>query len=285
MYDVIIIGSGPAGISASLYIARANKKVAVIGKNEGALSKTELIENYYGFPEPISGKQLIANGIAQAKRLGVEVMDKQVVSLSFDGKKFTVSADTDYTANAVILATGVAKNIPNIKGIRDFEGKGVSYCAICDGFFFRKKAIGVIGAGEYALHEANVLLNVTDDLTVFTNGKTPEVAFPENVKVITEKIEEIKGEKTVSAILLESGKSVPVSGIFVAEGIAGSFDLAKKVGVLTDGKKIIVNEQMQTNVPGLFAAGDCTGGLLQIAKAVHDGAVAGTECIKFLNKV
>ena len=119
MYDVIIIGSGPAGISASLYIARANKKVAVIGKNGGALSKTELIENYYGFPEPISGKQLIENGIAQAKRLGVEVLDKQVVGLSFDGKKFTVSADEDYTANAVILATGVSKNIPNY-----WTGKG-----------------------------------------------------------------------------------------------------------------------------------------------------------------
>lgn len=282
MPNVIIVGSGPAGVSAALYTQRANMQTAVISNNSGALLKTDKIENYYGFSDVISGEELYKNGIEGAKRLGVEFIDGEVVSLSYDGNFTVKTADNSYTADGVILATGTSRLAPAIKGLKDFEGRGVSYCAVCDGFFFRNRAVGVLGGGEYALNEVNELKNITENITVFTNGEEPTVEFPENVKVITEKIAELKGEMLLNAVILENGEEISLNGLFIAYKIAGSTALAKKVGAMTDGNKITVNENMETNIKGLYAAGDCTGGLLQIAKAVYEGAKAGTQMVKFL---
>lgn len=284
MPNVIIIGSGPAGISAALYTQRANIQTTVISNNTGALLKADMIENYYGFADVISGEELYKNGIEGAKRLGVEFINGEVVSLSYNGKFTVKTADNSYTADGVILATGTSRLAPAIKGLKDFEGKGVSYCAVCDGFFFRNRAVGVLGGGEYALNEVNELKNVTENITVFTNGEEPTVEFPENIKVITEKIAKLQGEMLLSSVLLENGEEIALNGLFIAYKTAGSTALAKRVGAMTDGNKIIVNENMETNIKGLYAAGDCTGGLLQIAKAVYEGAKAGTQLIKFLKE-
>lgn len=139
MADVIILGSGPAGISAALYTARAGLKTLVIGRDGGALLKTEKIENYYGFPEPVSGKKLTANGVAQAKRLGVSVVEQEAVGLSYDGKFEVTTRETSFRAPFLLLATGASRSAPKIPGLREFEGNGVSYCAVCDAFFYRKK--------------------------------------------------------------------------------------------------------------------------------------------------
>lgn len=284
MPNVIIVGSGPAGVSAALYTQRANIQTTVISNNSGALLKTDKIENYYGFADVISGEELYKNGIEGAKRLGVEFVGGEVVSLSYDGKFTVKTTDNLYIADSVILATGTSRLAPAIKGLKDFEGKGVSYCAVCDGFFFRNRAVGVLGSGEYALNEVNELKNVTENITVFTNGEKPTVEFPENVKVITEKIAELKGEMLLNSVLLENGEEIALNGLFIAYKTAGSTALAKKVGAMTDGNKITVNENMETNIKGLYAAGDCTGGLLQIAKAVYEGAKAGTQMVKFLKE-
>ena len=140
-YDLIIIGAGPAGISAALYVKRANLNVAVIYSGESQLEKAHKIDNYYGFPQGIAGADLYANGIAQAKNLGIEVINAEVTNIQMDSPtQYTVSANgTDYSAPSVILATGNKKLRPLIEGIAEFETKGVSYCAICDGFFYRKK--------------------------------------------------------------------------------------------------------------------------------------------------
>jgi len=282
MPNVIVVGSGPAGVSAALYTQRANMTTTVISNNSGALLKADKIENYYGFSNVISGMELYKNGIEGAKKLGVNFVDGEVVSLSFDGKFTVKTADNSYVADSVILATGTSRLAPAIKGLKDFEGRGVSYCAICDGFFFRNRAVGVLGSGEYALNEVNELKNVTENIMVFTNGEKPTVEFPENVKVFTEKITCLKGEMLLNAVEFESGEEVSLNGLFVAYKTAGSTALAKKVGAMTDGNKIVVNENMETNVKGLYAAGDCTGGLLQIAKAVYEGAKAGTQVVKYL---
>ena len=282
MPNVIIIGSGPAGISAALYTQRANMQTTVISNNSGAILKADKIENYYGFADAISGEELYKNGIEGAARLGVEFVDGEVVSLSYDGKFTVKTSDNSYIADGVILATGTSRLAPTIKGLKDFEGKGVSYCAVCDGFFFRNRVVGVLGSGEYALNEVNELKNITENITVFTNGETATVEFPENVKVITDKIAEIKGEILLNSIVLENGEEISLNGLFIAYKTAGSTALAKKVGAMTDGNKIMVNENMETNIKGLYAAGDCTGGLLQIAKAVYEGAKAGTQMAKFL---
>lgn len=282
MPNVIIVGSGPAGVSAALYTQRANMQTTVLSNNSGTILKADKIENYYGFADAVSGDELYKNGIEGAKRLGVEFVDGEVVSLSYDGKFTVKTSDNSYTADGVILATGSSRLAPAIKGLKDFEGKGVSYCAVCDGFFFRNRAVGVLGAGKYALNEVNELKNITENITVFTNGEEPTVDFSENVNVITEKIAELKGEMLLDSVALENGEEIALNGLFVAYKTAGSTDLAKKVGAMTDGNKILVNENMETNIKGLYAAGDCTGGLLQIAKAVYEGAKAGTQIIKFL---
>lgn len=282
MPNVIIVGSGPAGVSAALYTQRANMQTTVLSNNSGTILKADKIENYYGFADAVSGDELYKNGIEGAKRLGVEFVDGEVVSLSYDGKFTVKTSDNSYTADGVILATGSSRLAPAIKGLKDFEGKGVSYCAVCDGFFFRNRAVGVLGAGKYALNEVNELKNITENITVFTNGEEPAVDFSENVNVITEKIAELKGEMLLDSVALENGEEIALNGLFVAYKTAGSTDLAKKVGAMTDGNKILVNENMETNIKGLYAAGDCTGGLLQIAKAVYEGAKAGTQIIKFL---
>ena len=159
-------------------------------------------------------------------------------------------------------------------------------CAICDGFFFKNKNVAVIGSGEYALHEAEVLKNVTDKVSIFTNGgQLPENRSIEIQNVIEGKIDSIRGEKKVESIVLEDNRSIPVDGIFIAEGIASSSDFAKKLGIIVRNNNILVNENMETNVPGIYAAGDCTGGLLQICKAIYEGAKCGLSIAKQLKNI
>ena len=169
---------------------------------------------------------------------------------------------------------------------KEFEGKGISYCAICDGFFFKNKNVAVIGSGEYALHEAEVLRNVTDKVSIFTNGsQLPENRSVEIQNIIEGKIDSIRGEKKVESIVLEDSRSIPVDGIFIAEGIASSSDFAKKLGIIVKNNNVVVNEDMETNVPGIYAAGDCTGGLLQICKAIYEGAKCGLSIAKQLKNI
>ena len=283
MSKVIIIGSGPAGVSAALYTQRAGIETIVISKRGGALLKAEKIENYYGFSDSISGEKLYNDGIDGAKRLGVKFIDDEVVSLSFNGNFIVTTTQNSYSADAVLLATGISRLAPTIDGLKDFEGMGVSYCAVCDGFFFRNKNVGVIGNGEYALHETKELLNVVGSVTVYTNGEKPLVEFPDGVVLKTEKIKSISGKPMALEVNFEGGTDI-VNGVFVAYKTAGSTALAKKVGATIDGNKISVNDKMQTNIKGLFAAGDCTGGLLQISKAVYEGAQAATEIIKYIKE-
>lgn len=173
---------------------------------------------------------------------------------------------------------------PKIKGLKEYEGHGISYCAVCDAFFYREKDVAVLGNGNYALHEALELLPTSNSVTILTNGKEPDFQVPENIKVNTNIIDLIGGNDVVEEVRFQNGETIQVSGLFVAIGVAGSTDLAKKIGAQTQNNKIIIDESMSTNIPGLYAAGDCTGGLLQISKAVYEGAKAGTEIIKYLRK-
>ena len=283
MYDVIIIGKGPAGISASLYVARAGMKCLVIGKGLGALEKAEKIENYYGIQNPISGKELAKIGIEQAKRLGVEIYDEEVVSINWNNFFIVKTVNNSYEAKSVILATGTERTTPPIKGIKEFEGKGVSYCAVCDSFFYRGKEVAVIGNGEYAMHELNELVPVVAKATMITDGKPCLVENrSKNINVVEKEVREIRGENKVEEITFSDNTKIKVDGVFIAIGTASSSDLAKKIGARVEGKNIVVNEKMATTVPGLFACGDCTGGLLQVAKAVDEGAKAGIEAISYV---
>ena len=283
MYDVIIIGAGPAGISASLYTRRANLKTLVLYSDKSSLEKTDKIENYYGFEDGIDGKELYFSGIKQTEKIGTDVKKEEVVNIVNEDKKFSITTSKNkYMSKVVILATGNKKNKPQIDGIDRLEGKGISYCAICDGFFYKNKSVAVLGNSKYALSEVNDLINVVKDITVLTNGKDKPEIRDDRIKLETKKIKEIEEKEKVEKIKFEDGSKMNIDGIFIAEGVAGSAEFAKKMGAFIKQNKIIVNENMETNIKGLYACGDCTGGILQISKAVYEGTVAGLQAIKYL---
>lgn len=284
MPNIVIIGSGPAGVSAALYAARAGVETTVLTKGPGALGRAELIQNYYGFAGPISGAELERRGIEGAKALGVQFVTTEAVGLTYMDKLTVETLAGDFPADAVILATGASRAAPHIPGLAGLEGHGISYCATCDAFFYRGRDVAVLGSGEYALHEVQALLPVVKSVTLLTNGSPLTASFPPEVTVCPEKVNAILGKDRVSGVELSGGKTVALSGVFVALGVAGSTALARKLGAEVDGNHILVDEHMQTTLPGLYAAGDCTGGLLQVAKAVYEGALAGTEAAKALRK-
>ena len=281
MYDIIIIGAGPAGISAGIYAKRANKNVLILYYGESNLEKAEKIDNYYGFENGISGKDLYETGIKQAQNIGIKVKKEEVIHIeqSLNGFEITTT-ENSYESKALIIATGNKKIRPNIKGIQEFEGKGVSYCAICDGFFYRNKNVVVIGNGEFAINEANILKNIANDVKILTDGL--EMLQDTSIEVSKGKIREIKGGLRVQEVVFEDNSTIEVDGVFVALGEAGGADFAKKIGVLTNNDNIVADEKMQTNVKGLFACGNANGGLLQVSKAVYEGAVAGLSASKYL---
>lgn len=283
MANIIIIGGGPAGLSASIYAARAGLSPTVLYQGGGALEKTDKIENYFGFSQPISGAQLLSEGRAQAARLGVTLVETEVTGAEYAEQGFVVkTTGQTYQADAIILATGAPRSAPKLAGIAELEGRGVSYCAICDAFFYRGKPVAVLGQGEYAIEEAKTLKPVVSSVTLLTNGAEPPADVPAGISVDTRPVARIAGEDKVAAIEFQQGEALAVDGLFIAYGTAGSTDFARKLGAMTEGRSITVDDKMATNVPGLFAAGDCTGGLLQVAKAVSDGAIAAMSAIKFL---
>ena len=285
MPSILIIGGGPAGLSAAIYAARAGIQTIVAYKDGGALEKTDKIENYFGFVDVVSGPELLEHGRAQAERLGAQLIQTEVTGVEYAEKGFTVKTTQGvFPADAVILATGAPRATPPIPGVRELEGRGVSYCAICDAFFYRGKAVSVLGEGEYALEEARTLLPVAASVTLLTSGAPAPSELPEGLLVDTRPVAAVEGEDKVARVTFESGDPLAVDGVFIAYGTAGSSDFARKLGAQLDGNKIQTAEDGATAVPGLFVAGDCTGGLLQVAKAVSDGAQAALSAIKFVRK-
>lgn len=289
MAKVLIIGAGPAGVSAALYARRGGMEVMVIsrGSETGGLAKAHLIENYYGLEEAVSGAELARRGIEGAKRLGVEFIEADVLGLSFNESFTGFCAETKektFAADSVILAAGASRSSLAIPGIREFEGKGISYCAVCDAFFYRGKTAAVIGAGEYAVHEAGVLLPHAAKIILLTNGEELSADVPVGIEVVKEKLKAIDGAQRVERVEFTDGSAINTDGVFLALGTAGSTELARKMGIMLDGSNIQTDAHMATNIPGVFAAGDCTGGLLQVAKAVYEGAEAGLAAVKYLRE-
>ncbi len=276
MKRVIIIGSGPAGITTGIYLQRAKIDNIVVTNNQGTLKKADLIENYYGFEKPILGSELMEKGINQYLNLGGKIISDEVIGLDFEDKLVVKGLKEKYKGDTVVIATGVSRLLPNIKGLND--QLGVSYCAICDSFFYREKDVIVLGNGSYAISEAEVLKRVAKSVTIYTNGRamTCETDFEVN----KDKIDLITKENNTYILQLSDGSVAFTEGIFIAEGIAGAMALAKKIGAKTEKNKIIIDENKKTTIPNLYAVGDCTGGILQISKAIYDGTVAALDIIK-----
>lgn len=278
MYDVIIIGAGPAGVSAAVYAKRGALNVLVIAKDTGTLEKAKKIENYYGF-KSITGEELYRNGLEQLKHLNIELVKDEVVQLNYTNKFEVTTVNNVFESKYVVLATGVSRNVPNIRGIKEFEGKGVSYCAICDAFFYRNKNVAVLGSGNYAIHEAEILKPVAKSVTLLTNNEKLVENRDIDLNVNEKKIREVRGYDKVDEVVFDDDTKEKVNGIFVAIGTASTNDLARKIGARVENNNILVNENLETNVPGLYACGDCTGGILQISKATYEGTKVGLEII------
>ena len=287
MKDCIIIGKGPAGLSAALYIRRGGFEPVVIGKDSGALGLTNHIENYFGFESPISGSELLERGLAQVKRLGVEIIEDEVVSIhEKNGFEVTLSSGKTLSARTILLATGKQRSASHIANADQFVGMGVSHCAQCDGFLMRNRSLAVVGNGDHAVAELNHLRSLTKELKIFTNGKEITTNhFPKDIPIITQPIVEFYSDDfgMFAGIRTENG-DYPVDGVFLAQGVAAASDFAVRMGAIMDGTNIQVDRNYQTNVSGLFAAGDCIGGALQIAKAVSDGALAGMSINTYLKQ-
>lgn len=281
MYDSIVIGYGPAGISASIYLKRFNNNVLVIGKDSGALTNAHIIDNFYGSYHK-AGKDIVLDGIKQATSLGVLVCHDEVIAIEYGVEGFIVKTKKqEYATKTIMLATGKVRNSFNIA--KKFEGKGISYCASCDGFFYRNKKLAMIGYNDYMKTELEHLKQITSDITIFTNNNPLEVDV-EGLTVINDEIADFYGEENLEGITLKNGVKYDFDGVFIALGSQNAFTLAKHLGLEVNNNNLVVDEQMMTNIPGIFAGGDVIGPIYQIAKASCDGMKAGYAMNDFLKK-
>lgn len=274
MYNTIIIGAGPAGISAGIYLIRAGVNVLVIENNTSSLLKAGKIENYFGFINSISGIELLNNGKKQFENLGGTIINDEIVTISFENNLEVIGKEK-YECENLIIATGASRLLPHIKGLE--EGPHISFCAVCDGFFYKNKNVAVLGSGLYAITEATHLLNVTDKVTLLTNNKP---ISNDKFVINNDTIDHVENDTSQIIVYFENGKKEKYDGLFIAEGVAGSCALAKKIGVKLNGDKIVVNEQRKTNISNIYAVGDCVDGPKQIAKAIDDGMIAALDIIR-----
>lgn len=292
IFDVIILGSGPAGLTGATYLSRSGFRVLVFGKKENSrLFLAHQVSNYFGFPEDIAGEDLLNRGITQAKKFGSNFIEKELVNLKKEDGLFKamISDTEEYKAKAVLIATG-AKNISSkIKGEEKFVGKGISFCVACDGSFFKEKNIAVIGEGDFAAEEALGLLNFTNNIVIYSNSKEFSIkeSFIEkikkhNISLSSLKIIEFFGSNTLEGIILENGEKIKIQGAFIAQGTPKSSDFANKLGISMSKEYITTDDSGKTNVDGIFAAGDACGFGLQIGTAVGSAINASFSIIKFL---
>ncbi len=284
MNDVIIIGTGPAAITAGIYARRSNLDVLIIGLDESALMKAKQIDNYYGMPR-ISGMSLYQAGINQIKDLGVKIVNEEVLTINRNFQEppqFKIkTSNKEYDTKTIILATGMVRTMPRIANIFDYKDKNISFCAICDSFFYRNKRVCVIGYNDYALEEAKELLKVTPQVTILTNGQVPLFKSDDRIVVINDKIDKFIGDDYLSSIKFGT-KTINVDGLFIAWGTPGGMEFSKKLGLEMENNCVVTNKWMQTNIPGIFACGDMTGAPYQIHKATYEGMMAALGVSKFL---
>ncbi|MBR3811202.1 MAG: NAD(P)/FAD-dependent oxidoreductase [Agathobacter sp.] len=281
-YDCIIIGSGPAGLSAAINLKTFNKSFLWFGNQNlsDKVQKAEKITNYPGFPE-LTGQELTTAFLKHKESTGLEIVD-QIVSAIYDmGGYYNVMAENQfYETDSIILATGVVptKQYP---GEAEYLGRGVSYCATCDGALYKGKTIAVVSTAKRFEHEIAFLTELAEKVYLFPYYKDCEIE-KENVEIIKKPIQEIKGGFRVEELKIDDNQSLAVDGVFIMRSAIAPTTLLGKLQV-EDGH-IQVNRQMATNVKGIFAAGDCTGKPYQYAKAVGEGNVAAHSVIQYLGE-
>ncbi len=285
-YDAMIIGAGPAGLSAAVNACVRKKSVAVISRRltSPSLEKAPWIENYLGV-ERISGRELSARFVNHARAAGAELIESDITGVFNLGDSFVaLGSDGEFSAKAVVIATGSVQEA-SIPGESELLGMGVSYCATCDGPLYRGKKVVVLGYTEHAIEEANFLAQICSEVTyVMARSVEPGdgPAIAEGIRVVKKRVLGIRGEDKVEEVELD-GEAIPADGVFV---IRDSIPVERLLeGVRVADGAIVVDRDMATNVPGVYAAGDCTGRPYQIAKAVGEGLVAGLSAARHVDRM
>ena len=303
IYDVVIIGGGPAGLTAGLYTARARLKSLLIEKGlpGGLVTTTEWVENYPGFEEGIMGVELAQKMEKQAVKFGLEIIQGTVMDISSSKKIKGISLEGDlhYEAKTIILATGAHPRLLKIEGEDEFRGRGVSYCATCDGAFYKGKKIAVVGGGDSAVQEAIFLTKFAEMVYVIHRRDQlraekilQERAFSNpKIKFIWNSVpEKISGDDGVNALHIRNlkacGNSVlDVQGVFIYIGYNPNTEFLKGLVDLDENNYIITDKNMAASAPGIYAAGDVRNKpLKQIATAVGDGATAAMAAVKYIEE-
>ena len=295
-YDCIIVGAGPAGLTAATYLSRAQLTCLVVGKwNLGNLYKAHTVGNYPGFSKDVSGAFIIEEMVKQAERFGTEFLKEEVIAIDKKrDKDFSVRTDTrtELKSKSLILCPGKAYKMSNVKNEKELMGKGVSYCVTCDGLFFKNKKVAVLGSKNLAAGEALELLIYTKDITIFTNGRDPEFSevlmkeiHKDNIKLRKDKVVEFKahGETGfLDYVIFDNGERENFDGVFVALGMTSAFSFATRLGLEVIDTNIKVDSEGRTNVEGIWAAGDCTGTNAQAAVSAGAGCNASISVIKYI---
>jgi thioredoxin reductase (NADPH) len=292
LYDVLIIGAGPAGLQAAINAVRKKATVLVLGRPERSSLYKAHVENYLCVDGVREGGELLAVGIDQVKRFGAEYLAEDVLHIEHASETFAVRIESDRTikARSLIFATGTSRKKLKVKGEKELSGKGVSYCVDCDANFYRNAKVVVVGNESAAVDGALTLLGYASEVHLVTK----ELAVSEEMyRKISESgvkvhqnnwVSEIQGENGVEGVLLKDGTRLEVEGIFIELGAKGALELATTIGVQLDSETfthIDCNKKQQTNIPGVYAAGDIAGHPYQMAKAVGEGCVAGWEAANY----
>ena len=299
MYDTIIIGAGPAGMTAALYAARSNLKVALIegGLPGGQMNNTSDIENYPGYAN-ISGPELAENMFEPLENLGVEHLYGFVKNIENHGDvKKVITDDQEFETRTVIVATGSKHRLLGVPGEEELNSRGVSYCAVCDGAFFRDQDLLVVGGGDSAVEEAIFLTQFAKSVTIVhrrdelrAQKVLQDRAFAnEKIKFIWDSVvKEIKGENRVESVEIENVKTGQVTeqafgGVFIYVGLDPVSDFVQELQIRDQAGWIVTDDHMKTSVAGVFAVGDVRQkDLRQVTTAVGDGAIAGQEAYKYI---
>jgi thioredoxin reductase (NADPH) len=302
VYDVVIIGSGPSGYTSAIYAARANLSVLMFQGYEigGQLMQTTDVENYPGFEQGVLGPDMMEKFEAQARRFGTEMLTEDVTAINFSQRPFTLTADSgDYQARAVIISTGASAQWLGLPSEARLKGRGVSACATCDGFFFKKKDVTVVGGGDTALEEANFLTRYANHVTVIHRRaslraskimqdrafKNPKISFIWESEVV-----EVLGEDALTGLRLRDLKSseesvLPAQGLFLAIGHKPNTDLFQGIIDTDKAGYIVPSEFTMTNIPGVFASGDVTDHRYrQAITAAGDGCRAAIDAERWLEE-
>lgn len=293
--DVVIIGAGPAGIQAAIHAVRRKCDVLLLGRIERSALFSAHVENYACVEGVKSGEELLTAGLNQVKQFGAEVMDDDVLKVHQmeNGIKLELESGVTVETRSLIFANGTSRKKLKVPGEKEFFGRGVSYCVDCDANFFRNTTVAVVGNASAAIDGALTLTGYATKVYLINQelSASPELQDKLNLSTVenisSTWVSEIKGEGDVKSLLLENGEEIALDGVFIELGAKGAMELALELGITLDMETmshIETNKKTETNVPGVYAAGDITGHPYQMAKAVGEGCVAGMEAATYAKK-